>query len=193
MIYFTASVSGREKGFMNQQEIIEIFIYEYPVCEICHLDTKDLFITEEVRQMCANESRGAIPGWYYPPALSSIEECKMRIFRYRNGFLFSTVAEVNDAQDFMGCETVRRDHERLTYDIQERFRENFGDVMTFTTGCSFCKPCHCIQGECIYPEKRLYTMESHGIMIMRTIVDKGLTYQYGNQVATYFSLILYND
>ena len=177
----------------NRQETIEGFIYEYPVCEIYHIDTKDLIITEEVRQMCANEFRGGVPGWYYPPALDSIEECRERILHYRYGFLFSTVGEVNDAQDFMGCTEVRREHERLSYEIQERFREYFNDVMTLTTGCALCDPCHCAQGECIYPEKRLYTMESHGIMIMRTIVDVGLTYQYGNQVATYFTLILYND
>ncbi len=175
----------------KQKEIIESFIYEYPVCEVYHINVKDLIITDEVRQMCANEFRGGTPGWFYPPALDSLEECLERVHHYDHGFIFSTVTEVNDAQDFMGCTEARKNHERLSQEIQERFRSYFGDVMTLTTGCSICDTCHCAEGECLHPEERLYTMESHGIMMMRTLVDVGMTYDYGNKVATYFTLILY--
>lgn len=178
---------------MNNQETIESFIFDFPICEIYFIEGKDLLISDEVRIMCQNEARYENSPRIYPPALDSLEECHQRLDNFKSGILFSTIAEVNDAMDYFGCIDAMREHEKTSFAIQEKMKEHFPEVLTLTTGCALCQDC-CLPTEpCRCPKDRIYTMESHGISIIKNINDTGICCNYGNKVATYLTLILFND
>jgi predicted metal-binding protein len=72
-------------------------------------------------------------------------------------------------------------------------KEDFGDVLTLTTGCMICEECGYPDTPCRHPKQRFATIESPGILIMKTADDAGISYNCGSNMVTYFTLILYND
>ncbi len=95
--------------------------------------------------------------------------------------------------NFDACLEARRDHEQMTFDIRKRFEEHFGKVLALSTGCMLCGECACPDEPCRYPEERLSTVESHGILIMETASRLGVTLDCGNNIVTYLSLIFFNS
>lgn len=176
----------------SYKEIIEEFIFEYPICEFYYLDVKDIIFSEEVRFMCENETRRDNQSWVYLPAIQSIEECKEKVRAFEHAFIFTTVTEVRDSLDFLCCLDAKKGHEQLSYNVQESFRRSFGDVLTLTTGCGICDKCAYPDETCRHPDKSFSTIEGHGIYIMKSIEETGISYDYGNNVATYISLIFFN-
>lgn len=180
---------SRQKSY---QETIKEFIHEYPVCEFYHLERGDLVFSEEVRLMCEQELRFENQPWVYPPAIKTIEKCQQKCGVFEHVFIFTSVTEVRDSLDFLACLDAKRGHEQFSYDLQERFRDHFGDVLTLTTGCAICDKCAYPGEECRNPDKCLSTIESHGIFIMKNIEEIGICYHYGQDIATYMGLIFFN-
>ena len=143
----------------SYQETIQEFIYEYPVCEFYYLERADLIFSEEVRLICEMELRYDNQPWAYPPAMATIEECVEKCGGFEHVLIFSSVTEVRDSRDFLGCMEAKRGHEQFSYNLQEKFRENFGDVLTLTTGCAICAKCAYPGEVCRYPDKCLSTIE----------------------------------
>ena len=66
------------------------------------------------------------------------------------------------------------------------------DVLKLGAGCcTVCKTCAYPDAPCRFPEKMHPCVESHGINILPIIEELGLTFQYGENVVTWFSLLLY--
>jgi predicted metal-binding protein len=117
-----------------------------------------------------------------------MEKCR----QYGHVFLFTSVAEVSDNLDFAGCLAQRRDHEKISREIGKKFQESFGDILMLTTGCTLCDACTYPNEPCRHPEERVSTIESHGILIMQTAAEQGISYDCGNNMVTYFTLIFFN-
>lgn len=177
---------------MSYQEIIENFIGDYFICEYHFLSTEELNFSEEVRAMCEENVRARLNKAPYPPIPATIEAAKEKCLRYDHAFLFNTVTEVRDALDISACAEAMAEHENLAYELQAKFREHFGDVLTLTIDCRRCADCDCPEEPCREPKMMMGTIEGHGIQIMKTLLDLGICYDYGNKVATYFTLILFN-
>ncbi|MEG0377216.1 MAG: DUF2284 domain-containing protein, partial [Eubacterium sp.] len=111
---------------------------------------------------------------------------------YKNAFLFSSVTEVADSFDLKACVEAREDHEALTYEIAKLFREKTENPLILSTGCIPCETCAYPDKPCRFPEKAFKTIESHGILIMQMAAQHGINYDCGQNIVTYFSLILYN-
>ena len=45
---------------------------------------------------------------------------------------------------------------------------------------------------CRHPDKRVATVESHGILLMQTVEAMNICFNYGNDTVTYFTLLLFN-
>lgn len=177
---------------MNYQEIIDSFILDYPILEYYILDTKDLIFSDKVRYICEKECEHYGCSWACPPAIGSIKDCMAQCQSYSHVCLFSTVAEVPDVLNFSACLKARKDHEELTLLLREKFQEHFGNVLALSTGCMVCETCSYPDAPCRHPEKRLSTIESHGILIMQTAESMGICYDCGNDMVTYFSLIFFS-
>ena len=175
----------------ENERIIEEFIYNYPVCEFYHIKHSDLVFSEKVRYICEHECDHYNKSWACPPVIGSIKECMRECDDYENVFLFSTVAEVSDPLNLTETLNAKKEHETITRDIVGEFKRRFNKVMALSTGCMICETCAYPDEPCRHPSDRLSTIESHGILIMQTCAELGVTYDCGNNVVTYFSLIFY--
>ncbi len=176
----------------DYKEIIDGFIYDYPICEFYYLGLDDLIFSDKVRYICENECPHHGKSWACPPAIDSIEHCIKECHAYEHVFLFTSVAEVPDCMDFAACLAAKRDHEQITLELRNRFEEGFGKVLALSTGCMLCEECSYPDSPCRHPEDRISTIESHGILIMETASRLGVTFDCGNNAVTYFSLIFFN-
>ena len=172
---------------------VESFIYNYPICEYYFLELDDLIFSDKVRYICEQECRRYNHSWACPPAIPPISQCIEECHKYNSVFLFTSVAEVFDCLNFEECLEAKRAHEQMSYEIREEFKERFGDVLALTTGCKICDECTYPNEPCRHPDKRLSTIESHGILIMQIANELGICYDCGNNMVTYFSLIFFNE
>ena len=177
----------------KSKKIIEEVIYNYPICEYHYLEHSDLVFSYKVRYICENECKRYNHSWACPPAIPSIEECIKECEAYSNVFLFTSVTEVFDCLNLEECLEAKRSHEEMSYQIQEEFKKRFGNVLTLSTGCKICDTCTYPDEPCRHPDRRLSTIESHGILIMQTANELGICYDCGNNIVTYFTLIFFNE
>ena len=176
----------------NYQEQIEALLPNYPICEYYFLTQKDLIFSDKVRYICEHECEHYGHSWACPPAIAPISDCMDECSRYQHVFLFTTVAEVPDILNFDACLKARRDHGNITLKLREEFRAMFGDVLALSTGCMLCDKCTYPDEPCRHPDERLSTIESHGILIMKTANTLGISYDCGSDCVTYFSLIFFH-
>lgn len=176
----------------ENERIIEEFIYDYPVCEFYHIKKDDLVFSDKVRYICEHECDHYNKSWACPPVIGSIEECMKECHEYENVFLFTTVAEVSDPLNLTETLEAKGNHEMVTRDILKEFKSRFNKAMALSTGCMICKKCAYPDEPCRHPDERLSTIESHGIVIMQTAANLGITYDCGNNIVTYFSIVFYS-
>lgn len=174
------------------KEIIENFIYDYPVCEFYYLSPDDLIFSDKVRYICEHDCTHYNKSWACPPSIEPISRCIGDCGAFKDVFLFTSVAEVPDCMNFSACLEARRGHERMTLELRKRFEEQFGKVLALSTGCMLCDACSYPNAPCRHPEARLSTIESHGILIIETASRLGVTLDCGNNIVTYISLIFFN-
>ena len=63
-----------------------------------------------------------------------------------------------------------------------------------TEACAICGRCAILDGKpCRFPEKMHPCVESQGINIIPTLEENGLEFQYGQNVVTWVSLLLYRE
>ena len=177
---------------MSYKETIESFIYDYPILEFHYLDRKDLIFSEKVRFLCEHECEHYGHSWACPPAIGSIESCIKKCEKFSRAFLFATIAQVEDSLNFEACLKARKEHEDLTLELRDRFRQEFGEVLALSTGCMQCEICAYPDAPCRHPDKRVATVESHGILLMQTVEAMNICFNYGNDTVTYFTLLLFN-
>ncbi|MDO4287705.1 MAG: DUF2284 domain-containing protein [Eubacterium sp.] len=179
---------------MAIREELEAALCELPLYDYAFFDTADIVFTEAVRTICEGNDCGMYNSrWVCPPVIGTVEECIARCKKYRRAFLFSTVTEVADSFDLAACVQARGDHEAITYEVAQLFRRLTENPLILSTGCIPCKVCAYPEAPCRHPERAFPTIESHGIMIMKMAADQGINYDCGQNIVTYFSLVLYND
>lgn len=178
---------------MNREEL-EAQIAEYPVCEYAFIDIKDIRFLEEVRYICKTECSRYGKSWSCPPAVGTVKECQERCAHYTGGFLFTTVTEVEDITDLEETLATRAEHEKITRGIRDLFREQCRRIQVLSTeSCAICEHCTYPDAPCRFPDKMFPAMESYGILVTELAEKYGITFMNGSNVATWFSLILYEE
>lgn len=178
---------------MTKQEILEGRLLELPLYDYAFFGADEIVFTQAVRSICETDDCGMFGRrWVCPPVIGSIEDCIAECGNYAHAFLFSTVTEVADSFDLKACIEARGDHEALTYDIAQIFREETQNPLILSTGCIPCQSCAYPDAPCRYPERAFKTIESHGILIMQMAEAQGINNDCGQNIVTYFSLVLYN-
>ena len=176
------------------QKKLEAQISQYPVCEYAFIRPEAIPFLEEVRYICRTECPQYGRSWSCPPAVGTVEECKERCMACTGGFLFTTIAEVKDAADLSETLSTRREHERITGEIRELFREECGEVLVLSTeSCAVCERCAYPEAPCRHPEHMFPCLESYGILVTRLAEENGISFMNGGNVVTWFSLILYRE
>jgi len=176
---------------MDRQKL-EIQITEFPICEYAFIKTEDISFLEQVRYICKTECPQYGKSWSCPPAVGTVEECRERCSRFREGFVFTTVAEVEDITNMEATLATRMEHEEITRQVRDLFQRECEEVLTLSTeSCGICKHCSYPDAPCRHPERMFPCVESYGILVTDLAERYGITFLNGSNVATWFSLILY--
>lgn len=180
---------------MLNKELLEQQLAQLPLYVYEFIDPAELEFSDRVRWICEHECPMYGKSWACPPGVGSVAECRGKCGRYGSCLMISTITEVADISDLNETLSTRGDHEKLTNQIRDLFREQgIQPYILSTEACAVCERCAIEDGlPCRLPGKMHPCVESHGINILGLLDRRGLAFQYGENVVTWFSLLFYND
>lgn len=145
------------------------------------LDVRTLASRQEVRDMCAANTCGQYGRrWSCPPGCGSLEECAKKLAGMGCGILVQTVGQIEDSFDFDAMRKIEEAHKARFLQMYNAIRASGCDVLALGTGCcTQCQECTYPQIPCRFPEKRIYSMEAFGLLVLEVCQANGLPYYYG--------------
>ena len=178
---------------MNREKLEEQ-LSQLPLAQYVFFDTEELEFSPRIRAVCKNECPRYGKTWACPPGVGTVEECREKCLSYPHGLLFSTLTEVSDLANMEECLATRADHEAITRQVAALLKEQGVEVYGLSTeSCDICEHCAYPNEPCRHPDLMYPCVESHGIVVTALAEKYGIEYQYGNNIVTWFSLLLYRE
>lgn len=176
-------------------ELLEQKLSELPLYIYFFIDPKELEFSQRVRWICEHECNRYGQSWACPPGVGTVEECRAKCLSYNRGLLISTTTEVEDIADIEATLATRGDHEEITDQVADVLRElGVEPYVLSTESCAVCPRCAILDGQpCRFPKKMHPCVESQGINIIPVLEAGGLEFQYGQNVVTWVSLLLFRE
>ena len=177
---------------MNKKRLEEK-LSELPLYIYDFIDPQELEFSERIRWICQNECPKYGTTWACPPGVGTVAECQKKCVVYHNCLLISSIAEVTDIADIEETLATRPAHEELTEQVGELLKEQgVQPYILSTQACAICDRCAILDNQpCRFPEKMHPCVESHGINVVPILERLGLEFQFGSNVVTWISLLLY--
>ena len=171
-----------------EQELSQLPLYFYGF-----LKPDSLEFSDRIRYICTSECPMYGKTWSCPPAVGAVSACQAKCMAYENCRLIGTIAEVRDIADIAETLATRPAHEAITNQVRDLFRDQGTEPYVLSTeACAECDRCAWLDGEpCRHQDRMHPCVESHGINLIPTLEENGLTFQYGENVVTWFSLIFF--
>ena len=178
---------------MLDKELLENQLAELPLYCYFFVDTEELEFSERIRYICEHECPMYGQSWACPPGVGSVDCCRQKCMAYDHCLLISSIVEVRDIADMEETLATRPDHEALTEQVREMMKQQGIDPFILSTeACTICDRCAILEGEaCRFPEKMHPCVESHGINVVPILESRGLEFQFGANVVTWISLLLF--
>ena len=178
---------------MLNRELFEAQMSELPLYVYHFFDPNELEFSDRIRWICQHECPMYGKSWACPPAVGQVAECRAKCLKFENCLMISTIAEVADIANIDETLATRPAHEAITNQIRDLMRQQAIEPYVLSTeACAVCDRCAFLDGlPCRLPGKMHPCVESHGINILPIIEELGLTFQYGENVVTWFSLLFY--
>ena len=178
---------------MLNRELLEEKLAELPLYVYSYIDPQSLEFSQRIRWICENECPMYGKTWACPPAVGTVTYCKAQCLRFSNCLLISTITEVDDITNIEETLATRPDHEAVTNQVADLMRQLGAEPYVLSTeACAICESCAWAEGKpCRHPDKMHPCVESHGINIIPVLEELGLTFQYGENVVTWFSLLFF--
>lgn len=179
---------------MNR-DVLEARMADLPLYAYYFIDPKELDFSERIRYICKNECPMYGKSWACPPGVGEVGECEQKCKSYENCLLIGTITEVDDVADINACLETRGPHESVTNQVRDLMRElGVEPYVLSSEACAACDRCAILDGKpCRYPERMHPCVESHGIVLTTTLDALGLEFQYGGNIVTWYSLLLFNE
>ncbi len=172
--------------------LLEQQMSELPIVQYEFFETGELVFSDRVRYVCETECPQYGKSWACPPGVGTVEACRARCLSYPHALLLVTMAEVEDISDIAETLSTRAPHEEITHQVDDLFRaQGLETYVLSTESCAVCGKCAYPDAPCRHPDRMYPCVESHGILILETGERYGLEFQYGGNVVTWYSLILY--
>lgn len=169
---------------------IEEYITRYPIYQYAFLATQDIEFNDRVRTICKKECPRYGKSWSCPPAVGTVEHCMEVCREYPYALLFSSVADVPDYSDMKALLATKAKHEEITRQIEQFLKDDAWKCYTLSTdSCSICDKCSYPKRACLHPEQMHPCIESHGILLTKSIEENHMDYFMGEQMVLWFSLI----
>ncbi|MPM04907.1 hypothetical protein SDC9_51188 [bioreactor metagenome] len=154
---------------------------------------ENIVFSNEVRNMCEkNTCRMYGTTWACPPAVGTVEWCKVRCNEYENVFIFTTMYHLKDMYDIEEWKNDRIMHKRVSDKVAKIFRSKYPEALVLSAeGCTVCKTCTYPDKPCRFPERMHPATEGYGILVTESAKVCGIKYNNGPETLTYFSMIFY--
>lgn len=178
---------------MLNRELLDEQLSELPLYFYTYLEPKTLDFSDRIRWICEHECPMYGKSWACPPGVGTVEKCRAHCLSFEHCLMIATVTEVMDIANITETLSTRGDHESVTNQVRDLMREQGIDPYILSTeACSECERCAILDNEpCRMPERMHPCVESHGINLLTLIDEYGLAFQYGENVVTWFSLLLW--
>jgi len=178
---------------MIDTELLEQRLAELPLFAYFFIDPKTLEFSERIRWICEHECPMYGTTWACPPGVGSVSHCEKKCRAYENCLMIATVTEVEDISDINQTLATRPDHEAVTNQAGQILRE-LGAIpyILSTEACAECERCAILDDQpCRHPDRMHPCVESHGINVIPALESCGLEFQFGGNMVTWMSLLLY--
>ena len=156
------------------------------------LDPATIELKAEVREMCAS-GKGAMydKRWSCPPGCGTLDECRELLKGYTRGILVQSVGELEDSFDIETMMETEAAHKERFYAMRRALVELGADALGAGAGCcTVCKECTYPDAPCRFPEQKMSSMESLGMLVVEVCKANGLPYFYGENTIAYTSCFL---
>jgi len=173
-----------------EQQLMELPLYVYT-----YIDPKNLEFSERIRYICKAECPMYGKTWACPPAVGSVEDCRAKCLSYNSCLMVGTITEVDGEYNMEKSLATRPEHEKLTNQIRDLFRQQGVEPYILSTeACAVCERCAYLDGlPCRLPGRMHPCLESHGINMIPTLEENGLEFNFAADVITWYSLLFFND
>lgn len=177
----------------NLKEFVESNLLELPLMQYEWFSPVELTFKSEVRQICKQECPMYGKSWSCPPAVGSVEECRKQLLKYQGVFLFTTIAEVSDVANLEETLQTRFEHEKITRQLGEIFKEAGADTKLLSSeSCAICESCAYCEGEkCRHQEYMIPCIESQGILVTELAEKYDIPFLDSMTTVQWFGLILF--
>ena len=179
---------------MNYEKL-EAGLSELPLYIYSWIDPQSLEFSHRVRWICEHECAMYGTTWACPPGVGTVDSCKAKCLSYNKCLLISSITEVADISDMAQTLATRADHEALTDQVGALLRSLGAEPYILSTeACAICDRCAILDNQpCRHRDRMHPCVESQGINIIPTLEANGLEFQYGSNVVTWVSLLLFYD
>lgn len=174
--------------------LLEEKLSELPLYTYFYTSPGKIEFSDRIRYICKTECPMYGRTWACPPAVGEVNDCKAKCLSYQNCLVIGTIVEVADSADIGESLATRADHEKITNQVRDLFREQgVKPYILSTEACAVCDRCAYLDGlPCRMPGKMHPCVESHGINIIPTLEENGLDFVYGTNIVTWYSLFFFN-
>ena len=172
---------------------IEEQLSQLPLYIYSWIDPKALEFSGRIRWICEHECPMYGKSWACPPGVGTVEGCKKKCTGFSRCLMISTITEVSDIANIDETLATRPEHEQVTNQVGDILRaEGLAPYILSTEACTLCQRCAIEEGlPCRFPDKMHPCVESHGINVIPILDEQGITFQYGENVVTWISLLFY--
>lgn len=158
------------------------------------LDIRSLEYNEWIREICRNnDCHNYNTSWACPPAVGTLEECRIRCEQYRHMILFDKVYDLKGDYDMDKVISAMQDFK----DVVDRFDSLVSGMLEkklilSNEGCGRCRECTWPDEPCRFPDKLHHSIEGYGLDIVKLSEQAGLNFNNGPGTVTFFGALLYD-
>lgn len=163
--------------------------------ESVFLKVSDIPFDEKCRECCSANLCGKYGStWNCPPAVGDFEKCKKYALTFDKAFVFTHRGKISDYSDMNAMNALRNETMDILFEICKKLKDdNIRFQPLGCEGCNECEKCTYPDAPCRFPEKAVPAVEAYGIDVMKLAEQEGLTYYAGQNIVTFFCIILFQE
>ena len=180
---------------MLDKQSFEEKLSAFPLYMYAWIDPKELTFSDRIRYICEHECPMYGKTWACPPGVGEVADCQKKCTAYNSCLIIGTITETADIANIEATLSTRGDHEAITNEIGALLaEEGYSPYILSTEACAECERCAILGGQpCRKPERMHPCIESQGIVLTDTLEALGYEFQYGDNMVTWYSLLLFNE
>ena len=170
------------------EEAAAIGLWQYGL-----LPTREIPFSPAVRETCAgNACRGYGATWACPPAVGSLEDCRVQCLSFPQMLVFSSRYPLEDSFDIEGMRSAMRSFKDVCDRLDDLVRPRLPRFLLLSNeGCFRCGKCTYPDSPCRFPDRLHPALEGYGILVGQLAKAAGLSYSGGPDTVVYFGALLF--